>query len=228
MTLIWRGRHDPAEVAPDAARPAGGDAGLLDLRFRALLGDAAWARLPPAIRRRFSKRLADGRTVVYTGRVTDMAISRAGRVLAQLARLIGAPLPVSRDVDVPSVVTVTEDMRSGGQIWTRLYARRRGFPQMIHSAKRFGGPTGLEEHVGCGIGMTLRVSATESALVFRSERYFLQVGRLRVMLPRLLSPGDLTVTHREIDATRFEFTLDLSHPRLRGLIHQRAVFEEAP
>jgi Domain of unknown function (DUF4166) len=232
-------RSDTAEVAAgatqaDAIVPAQGKHGLAvdqalgDLRFRALLTDAEWSRLPPTIRQRFSKRLAGGRTVIYAGRVTDMAVSRAGTALAQLVRLIGGPLPTSCDVDVPSVVTVTEDMSNGGQVWTRLYARRRGFPQVIHSSKRFGGPTGLEEHVGCGVGMTLKVCPTERALIFKSERYFIDLGRLRVMLPRWLCPGDLTVTHGEIDATHFAFSLDLVHPWLGTLIHQRAVFEEAP
>lgn len=204
------------------------DQSLGDLRFRALLADAEWSRLPSAIRRRFSKRVEGGRTVVYAGRVTDMMMSRAGAALAQLARLVGGPLPTSCDVDVPSVVTVTEDMSSGGQVWTRLYARRGGFPQVIHSSKRFGGPTGLEEHVGCGIGMTLKICTTERALIFKSERYFVDLGRLRVMLPRPLSPGGLTVTHGEIDATHFSFSLELVHPWLGVLIHQRAVFEEVP
>ena len=37
-------------------------------------------------------------------------MSRAGWWLAQAARLIGGPLPLSRDAHVPSVVTVTEDV----------------------------------------------------------------------------------------------------------------------
>lgn len=217
-----------AEASGSLDRLKIGSQPLGDLRFRALLKADAWTQLPPAIRRRFSKRLSGGRTVVYSGRITHTTMSRAGAILAQLGRLIGGPLPTSCDVDVPSVVTVTEDMGSGGQVWTRLYARRHGFPQVIHSSKRFAGPTGLEEHVGCGVGMTLRVAATQHALIFTSGRYFIELASQRFYLPAWLSPGDLTVTHAEIDDTHFVFTLEITHPWLGTLLEQRAVFEEAP
>ena len=156
-----------------------------------------------------------------------MQMRRAGMLLSHLARLVGGPLPLSRDVDVPSVVTVTEDVATGGQIWTRLYARRCGFPQVIHSSKRFAGPTGLEEHVGYGIGMTLTLSATPKKLVFRSDRYFVELGGLRLNLPHWLTPGQLTIGHEEIDSRRFAFTLDLRHAWFGRLIYQRAEFTEA-
>ena len=135
---------------------------LSDLRFRRLISDADWERLPPNVRRRFTQRLAGGNTIVYTGEVIETRLSRAGWWLAQAARLIGAPLPLSAEARVPSVVTVTEDMSKGGQVWTRLYARRSGFPQVIHSAKRFAGSTGLEEYVGYGIGMALTVHVVDA------------------------------------------------------------------
>lgn len=151
----------PRPQLPHGDAPRDGSLG--DLRFRALLSEPDWAALPLAIRRRFSRRLADGATVVYAGTVIETRMSRAGWWLAQAVRPIGAPLPISRDGDVPSVVAVTEDMAGGGQVWTRLYARRAGFPQIIHSAKRFAGPTGLEEHVGFGVGMALTVHAVDAA-----------------------------------------------------------------
>jgi Domain of unknown function (DUF4166) len=208
---------------PDGVR----DEALGDLRFRALLAEQDWAALPLAIRRRFSRRLVDGATIVYAGTVMETRMSRAGWWLAQAVRPIGAPLPFSRDGDVPSVVAVTEDMPGGGQVWTRLYARRAGFPQIIHSAKRFAGPTGLEEHVGFGIGMALTVHAVDAALVFRSSGYFIQLLGRRMPLPRWLTPGALTVTHGELPDGWFSFTLELTHPRFGTLIRQAAVFREA-
>ncbi|MEA2930059.1 MAG: hypothetical protein QOG38_2487 [Hyphomicrobiales bacterium] len=200
---------------------------LGDLRFRALMSETDWLALPLSIRRRFSKRLAGGKTVVYVGETLTNDMSRAGWLLAQAARLIGGPLPLVRDAHAPSVVTVTEDVATRGQHWTRLYARSRGFPQVVHSSKRFAGPTGLEEYVGRGVGMALTIHVETGALVFRAAHYFLQLGRFRLRLPRWASPGSLSVTHAELGDGRFLFRLDITHPRLGRLICQTAAFQEA-
>jgi hypothetical protein len=224
-TVALATNHIPDDLGRIAGPPS--DDSLGDLRFRALLADDDWAALPLAVRRRFSKRLAGGRTVVYAGEVLETRMSGPGWCLAQMARLVGGPLPTSRDVKMPSVVTVTEDMASGGQIWTRLYARRSGFPQIIHSAKRFAGPTGIEEYLGRGFGMALRIGVCNGALVFRSESYFLEVFGRRFTLPRWLSPGTMTVTHAERGDGRFAFILEVNHPRFGMLIRQTAAFREA-
>lgn len=200
---------------------------LDDHRFHDLLPDDEWGRLPLAIWRRFSKRFADGETVVYVGTVEEASFSHAGWWLAQLARLIGGPLPTGAETGVPMVVAVTEDAASGGQIWTRMCARSNGFPQVIHSAKRFAGPTGLEEYVGYGVSMALRISVEHDALVFRGAGYSLQAGWLRLPLPAWLTPGDLTVTHSDLGGGTFRFLLEVVHPRFGKLIRQSAVFMEA-
>jgi hypothetical protein len=125
------------------------------------------------------------------------------------------------------IVTVTEDAATGGQIWTRICARRHGFPQVIHSSKRFSGPTGLEEYVGYGVSMALRIFVEHEALRFRSVGYALQIGPLRLPLPDWLTPGDLTVTHSDLGGGAFRFSLEIIHPRFGMLIRQSAVFREA-
>jgi hypothetical protein len=203
------------------------DGSLSDTRFRALLSDIDWERLPPATRQRFSKRLADGRTAIYVGEIDEASFGWAGWCLAQAARLIGGPLPTGAETSVPMIVTVTEDAATDGQVWTRICTRRNGFPQVIHSSKRFSGSTGLEEYVGFGICMALRILVEDRALLFRSAGYFLQVGRLRVPLPASLTPGVLTVTHSDLGGGKFRFTLEIVHPRFGTLMRQSAVFREA-
>jgi len=200
---------------------------LPDLRFRTLLGGAGWARLPEAVRDRFSKRLCPGQAVTYVGRIVESHRNLAGRLVAQVARLVGAPLPLSDDLAVPAVVSVTEDAATKGQFWTRMYGRAQGFPQVIHSSKRFAGPTGLEEYIGCGFGIALRISADDKALHFHSDHYFLQAGNRRMRIPAVLAPGALTVSHVDQGSGLFAFVLSLRHPLLGEMIFQKGTFREA-
>lgn len=202
------------------------EAPVLDLRFRTLVGEEAWSRLPPAVQRRFSKRLAPGAAVLYAGEMVETRLSRMGKVLSFLARAIGAPLPLDDGMTGAAVVAVTEDAALGGQCWTRTYARKGRFPQVIHSAKCFAGPTGLEEHVGCGVGMALAVSERDGALVFRSTGYFCALGRVRIAIPRLLEPGAMEVVHRDEGDGAFMFLLSLRHPWWGELVSQTVRFRE--
>lgn len=199
---------------------------LNDLRFRRLVGDAGWSALPQATRDRFSKRIGDCATVLYAGEVLECRMSRAGWLLAQLAKLIGAPLPLSRDTEVPAVVSVTEDSASSGQFWTRMYGRRRGFPQVIHSSKRFAGPTGLEEYIGSGFGIALRVEVVSEALQFVSDHYFFAGFGFRLRIPRWLAPGSLVIRHVDCNHGWFAFVLLLEHRWLGELIRQTVMFDE--
>jgi len=198
-----------------------------DPRFRMLLGEQAWSQLPAAIRARFGKHIGNGQSVAYEGEIVECRSSRAGSLLARMLKAIGAPLPLSNDVDVPAAVLVTEDAAWRGQFWTRIYGRHRGFPQVIHSSKRFAGPTGLEEYVGCGFGIALRCVVECEALHFDSHHYFFRLGGLRLRIPKLLEPGRLRVSHIDCNHGWFAFVLQLDHPLLGELIHQVAMFHEA-
>jgi Domain of unknown function (DUF4166) len=111
-------------------------------------------------------------------------------------------------------------------VWTRMYCRRRGFPQVIHSVKRFAGPTGLEEYVGRGIGMTLSISVENGALVFRSQDYFFEAGSWRIKIPSWLTPGGITVKHIETVPGTFLFSLELRHQLFGTLVRQDALYQQ--
>lgn len=211
---------------PGSAEHATG-ARAYDTRFRRLVGKDAWESLPGDVQRRFSKRVEGQRVVIYPGVIKQARFSPAGKALAQLCRIIGGPLPLSDDCSVPAAVSVSEDCKSGGQCWTRVYGRKSGFPQVIHSAKRFAGPSGLEEHIGRGIGMALVVVAVEEGLEFRSDHYFFEACGRRIKFPRWLEPGRTVVRHIDQGEGRFLFSLELRHPWLGELVYHEGLFEDA-
>lgn len=223
---MWGGAKRETDLAV-AAPPAPTDDPLYDYRFRRLVPAADWAALPDDVRRRFSRRLSGTAAAIYGGEIVWTRLSRAGWLLAQLCRLIGAPLPLNASGPAPAVVAVSEDRASGGQCWTRLYGRARGHPQVIHSAKSFAGPTGLEEHIGGSFGMALKVRAEADALTFTSDHYFWQRGMLRFRLPRWLAPGATVVTHQHLGSGRFAFDLKVTHPLFGELLNQHGLFRDA-
>jgi hypothetical protein len=195
--------------------------------YRALVGEPAWRQLPQAVQRRFDRLLAPGESALYVGEVASTTLTNVGWVWAQVARVLGAPLPLRVLTRTAAAVVVTADCSEHTQLWTRIYHEPGRLPQVVRSMKSFAGPTGLEERVGGGIGMALTVSVEARALVFRSAGYFWRCGRVRVPLPMWLTPGCIEVVHREERTGRFSFTLNVEHPWFGRIVHQVAFFKDA-
>jgi len=219
----------PETVVPKPTEPLG------DLRFRQLFSPEDWNQLPAAVRRRFGRRVGFGDTIIYRGHVEFNRVNRWGRFLTNVLRFVGAPLPLDRNNEgAAAVVTVTEAPdKNGGQIWMRQYARkdtRTPFPQVIQSAKRFKGPTGIEEYIGGGIGMTLRAAVEGTELAFLAEDIFWDVNilgkKVRLTLPRPLGPERLRAGHEELGNGAFAFTLKLEHKWFGKMIDQRVWFRD--
>jgi len=203
------------------------DNNLGDIRFRKLLGQEKWNALPAAIRARFGKRVKGGQSTVYRGYIVRTDMNLVGKIIANICRLIGAPLPLdNNNAEAAAIVTVTEDADYKGQFWSRQYNSPHGFPQLIQSSKQFSGPTGLEEYIGYGIGMTLRLAVEDDALAFYSDRYFLRLMRRRILLPKWMSKLALRVGHADHGEGWFEFSLELKHPWFGTLMDQRAMFQD--
>lgn len=222
----------PPPLSPVAAakhpRPTAPEAPNDDpLHIRALLGDAAWLRLHPAVRKRFGNDARLGETHLYRGVMQRVEASALGLIMAQLARLVGAPMAWGTGRDVPcNVVTYDDPVRPGGIVWERHYSFAPRKTQIARTTKVVNESGGLLECFGRGFGMTLKLEEKSGALHFISTSFYLQIFGHRFALPRLLSPGTLEVAHRDAGGGWFQFTLMVCHPLFGRLAFQDGYFQE--
>ncbi len=193
-------------------------------QLRNLVADDAWQQLPEPVRRRFGERFQPGRTTCYRGHIINAQFSWLGRMLAQVSRLIGAPLPLHDDRGF-ATVTVTDHPGNHGQVWTRLYHARIGMPQVVQSVKRLRGPTGLEEYMGAGLAIALRLSVDDGALVFSGSEYYWRIAGLELKLPAWLSP-EVVVRNWQSGEQAFHFSLQVTHPYFGELISHHVAFDD--
>jgi len=191
-----------------------------------LSAGASWRQLPVAIRRRFSRHLADGERVIYLGEVAGTTVTLTGRLVAQLARIVGAPLPLAQSGRMPVAVLVTGCETSwGGQIWTRVYDRARGlfrrviqFPSSASAAqpdwKKLVGWRGRNAaYPDC--------SRTELSC-FEVPDISCDALGFRYPFPDWLTPGVIEVVHREESLGGFTFSLSVTHAWAGQIIEQIA------
>lgn len=185
------------------------------LDLPALVGPAAWQRLPPAVQRRFA---TGHRPITYRGSM-DMRCSRLGRVLAWLVKPFNSPLVTANARGVLTTVHVRPV--GAGVEWERRFENGVG---SVCSTKELDAAGHLQERTCGGLGMALDVFEHAGDLVFESRRYFLALGGWRVAIPRLLSPGTCRVEHRDLGDGLFRFTLSMTHPLWGETFHQTGVF----
>jgi hypothetical protein len=125
--------------------------------YRGLLGEKAWQRLHPDIRKRFDY-AAGHKAICYEGVMKTVGMSTAGALLAQCCRLIGAPLALHRGHDIPIQVNVYPNAKLNGTTWDRLYKFTDKPWNRVRSTKCIQPESGLVEVVGFGFGMYLKIS----------------------------------------------------------------------
>jgi Domain of unknown function (DUF4166) len=207
----------PTDTAPAARRRAG---------LRGILGDAAWQRLPAAVRVRFGE---PPRRVDYVGEFEVVRASCLGRVLAFLCRLLGTPVVPRTGTHVPAVVHVGPS--GSGVAWNREYRWPDERYCLVRSTKTIEADGRLVERLPARLCMPLDVYERAGTLHFVSRGYYFELGRrghsLKMPLPSWLSPGTTHVEHRNEPDGWFRFTMTVAHPFLGELFYQTGRFRAA-
>lgn len=212
----------PALPSPHARAPV-----AADLTFRRLLGETAWKRLNPCVRARFAVKPDCGEDFVFAGVMEVVRRSRYGWLVAHICRLIGSPVVPQAGRDVATVVRIYGDSRGDGIVWERRYAFPGRRPVVVFSTKRADPPAGLLECASRGFAMRLRLFERDGAMHFASVGYCIDIGRWRLPIPHLLTPGEAHVVHSDEGGGWFRFTMSFRHRLFGETYFQHGRFRQA-
>ena len=215
-TLPWTVSR-PGRATPD--RPHG---------LHGLLGEVAWRQLPPTVRARFSEPI---RHVDYIGEFDIVRASVLGRVIAWVCKAIGTPIVPRTGQGVGAIIHVGPVDR--GASWLREYRWPDGRACRVHSTKVIGADGTLVEELPAGLRMPLEVFERHGVLHFVSLGYYFELSlalggrKLRIPLPRWLSPGTTHVEHADESDGWFRFTMTVTHPFFGEMYYQTGRFRAA-
>jgi hypothetical protein len=190
-----------------------------------ILGNAAWMRLPRAVRVRFAEAAP---AVDYVGEFDIVRANLPGRIIAWVCQIIGTPVVPRTGNNVPAVVHVGPSGR--GVQWRREYRWPGQSPCVVQSTKVIGHDGTLVEELPAGLCMSLDVYEETGALHFVSRAYYFDIRipgmrrRVRIVLPPWLSPGRTHVEHIDEADGWFRFTMTVTHTRCGEMFYQTGRF----
>jgi hypothetical protein len=191
--------------------------------IRKTIGEAAWARLPPAVRARFADSTLHAE---YVGTFETVRASLAGRVLALLCVVLGTPIVPHTGNGVPAAVRVLV-AKGGGTVWERTYRFPGRRPCVVSSIKQVGDRGELIEALPFGLRMPLEVFESAGALHFVSRGYYFSWLGHRLRVPDFLPPGCTHVVHTDEGCGWFRFTMTTTHKWFGEVYFQTGRFRAA-
>jgi hypothetical protein len=196
-------------------RPGGRGHGL-----RAVLGLAAWERLPEAVRERF---VEGAGAADYAGSFEVVRASLVGRCFAWIGTLVGTPVAPRTGCDVEARVRVRPNAE--GVAWIREYRWEDGTVDRVYSTKVVTVADRLIEKLPARLCMPLDTYVEGAVLHFLSLGYYFDLGfGVKLWLPQLLTPGVTHVEHIDLGHGWFRFTMTVTHPLLGEMFFQTGRF----
>lgn len=194
--------------------------------FQTVLGDE-WHDLGDIVRRHYVLRPFSDDYICVTGTMQEVYHSSIAKLLIPFGRVFGALVPY-RGADIPIDVHYNASRDNGAIYWDRVFQFPGRRPFHFKSHLEQTGDKRVIEFVRFGVGMRLRVTAEEGALVFRDEGYIWRVFGIDIPIPVGLLFGKAYVEERPIDSESFSMKMTLRHRLFGELFRYRGRFTIKP
>lgn len=190
--------------------------------FKHILGNQ-WDELGEVIRKHYFLRPFSNDHICVTGIMGEINHSFLAKLLIPFGRLFGALVPY-KGRKIPIEVYYHTKNENGNIYWDRVFMFPGKRPYHFRSFMQHAKNNEVVEYVRFGVGMRLKVTAEQGALVFRNGGYIWRVANISIPIPLRLILGTAYVEERPIDSTKFSMKMELEHPLFGMLFQYRGEF----
>lgn len=183
-----------------------------------------WDKLGDVIKRHYFLRPYSTDYICVSGEMQEIYHSQIAKLFIPFGLIFGAIVPF-KGKNIPIDVHYNSSPDNCNIYWDRVFKfpNRKYFHFRSHMEHVKNNE--VIEFVRLGVGMKLKVTAEDGAIVFRSEGYIWRVFGRDIPIPVGLIFGDAYVEERPVDDRKFTMKMVLTHPFLGVLFRYQGSFE---
>jgi len=190
--------------------------------FQIVLGDD-WDKLGGVIKNHYFLKPESSDYICVSGFMSEITHSAIAKLLIPFGLLFGAVVPY-KGKNIPIDVHYRSSPENSNIYWDRVFKFESGdfhFKSFMEPVRE----NEVIEFVRFGVGIRLRVTAENSALVFRDTGYIWRLMGHDIPFPGRWLMGSVYVEERPIDERYFSMKMTLKHPLLGTLFKYVGKFE---
>ena len=178
--------------------------------FKTILGES-WDKLGGVIQKHYFLRPYSEDYICVTGTMSEVRHSFIAKLFIPMGWLFGAIVPF-QGKDIPIDVHYNSSNTNSNIYWDRVFkfSVKRHFhfkSHMVHCRENE-----VIEFVRFGVGLKLKVTAEDGALVFRDTGYIWRIFGINIPIPGRILIGRAYVEERPIDNNNFLMRMQVVHP----------------
>ena len=179
--------------------------------IRKALGED-WNALGEIVRRHYDITPGTASNMTIDGLMSEVYHSPVGKLFLLPGRLFGALVPY-KGRDIPTRVrNCTQPEDDNSMFWHRTLRFPGRRPVIFRSRMVHVGGNEIVEYVRFGLGIRMRLSVRDAALVFESVGYVWDIGGVRLSIPTWAILGDAVIVEKPVSDSSFHVDFVIRHP----------------
>ena len=172
---------------------------------------AGWNDLASVVRQHYALTPGKVTTCTCVGIMDEIYHARILKPFLWIGRLIGALIPY-RGRNVPTTVRNWTTPDSDAMFWYRTFEFLGKRPIVFRSHMQHVENDEIVEYVRFGIGIRMRLSVNNAALLFEDRGYVWKLGPFLLRLPLGFLLGRARIVETAVDDQTLAIEFDIQHP----------------